>query len=147
MFHNIKTSLLLIKLGDWLLKTLLGGCHLLSGSLERLQHGVHAGEEGCRAESVHQELPVVPSTGYFATHQKSFSLMNHVQGDGDMTTRNGWETQAAFHLVCSRGASAVPEIFQLWVSSNEEPPHLICWPKTAWSPGWQIQPASTRLCG
>ena len=34
--------------------------------------------------------------------------MDHVQGDGDMTTRNGWETQAAFHLVCSRGASAIP---------------------------------------
>ena len=34
--------------------------------------------------------------------------MDHVQGDGDMTTRNGWETQAAFHLICSRGASAVP---------------------------------------
>ena len=109
MFHNIKTSLLLAKLGDWLLKTFLGGCHLLSGSLERLQHGVHAGkgahddddggcgdqgcdngicnvgqgvspgEEGCRAESVHQELSVVPSTGYFATHQKSLCLIKMVR--------------------------------------------------------------------
>ena len=100
----MKTSLLLAKLGDWLLKTFLGGCHLLSGSLERLQHGVHAGkgthdddggcgdngicddgqgvspgEEGCRAESVHQELSVVPSTGYFATHQKSLCLIKMVR--------------------------------------------------------------------
>ena len=36
--------------------------------------------------------------------------------------------------------SVLPEIFELWVSSDEEPPHLICWPKTAWSPGWHIQP-------
>ena len=34
--------------------------------------------------------------------------MDHVQGDGDITTRDGWKTQAAFHLICSRGASAVP---------------------------------------
>ena len=36
--------------------------------------------------------------------------------------------------------SVLPEIFELWVSSDEEPPHLIFWPKTAWSPGWHIQP-------
>ena len=36
--------------------------------------------------------------------------------------------------------SVLPEIFELWVSSDEEPPHLIRWPKTAWSPGWHIQP-------
>ena len=46
MFHNIETSLLLVKLGDMLFKPFLGGGHLLSGSLERLQHGVHTGKEG-----------------------------------------------------------------------------------------------------
>ena len=41
--------------------------------------GVSPGEEGCRAESVHQELSVVPSIGYFATHQKSLCLINMVR--------------------------------------------------------------------
>ena len=71
-----ENSLFVLRFGDWLLKTLLGSSHLLPGSLEGLQHGVHTGEKRGRAESIHQELPVVasPTSTWIVPHQKCFCL-------------------------------------------------------------------------
>ena len=91
-----------------MLKTLLGSGHLLPGSLEGLQHGVHTGEKRGRAESIHQELSVISSSTstWIAPHQKCFCLdrvkiiksdeivihlVDNVEGDGDTTTGDGRE--------------------------------------------------------